>query len=138
EDKEALFDAIDTVKGCLLVFTPMVATLKVKKEAMRQATKGGFANATDMADYLAKKGVPFRTAHEIVGKAVLYCTTHGKDLEDLSLAEYKDFSPVFQEDIYQTISIDECVRARKVPGGPAPEAVQAAIAKAGALLGEEF
>lgn len=137
EDKEALFDAIDTVKGCLLVFTPMVATLKVKKEAMRRATKGGFANATDMADYLAKKGVPFRTAHEIVGKAVLYCTTHGKDLEDLTLAEYQDFSPVFQQDIYQAISIDECVRARKVPGGPAPDTVQAAIAKARALLGEE-
>ncbi|MFZ3171795.1 MAG: argininosuccinate lyase [Carboxydocellales bacterium] len=136
EDKEALFDAIDTVKGCLLVFTPMIATLKIKPEAMRQATKSGFANATDMADYLAKKAVPFRTAHEIVGKAVLYCTTQGKTLDDLSIEEYQNFSPVFQQDIYQAISIDECVRARKVRGGPAPEAVLYAIAKAKILLAQ--
>lgn len=136
EDKEALFDAIDTVKGCLLVFTPMLATLKIRDKAMLRATKGGFANATDMADYLAKKGVPFRTAHEVVGKAVLYCTNNGKDLEDLSIEEYRSFSPVFEEDIYQAISIDECVRARKVPGGPAPEAVRAALAKAKELLSD--
>ncbi len=136
EDKEALFDAIDTVKGCLIVFNPMLATLKIKKEQMRQATKGGFANATDMADYLAKKAVPFRTAHEIVGKAVLYCTINQKDLEELTLEEYQAFSPVFETDIYQAISIDECVRARKVPGGPAPEVVQVALAQARALLAE--
>lgn len=127
EDKEALFDAIDTVKGCLLVFTPMVSTMRVQEKTMLQAAKLGFTNATDMADYLAKKGVAFRHAHEIVGKSVLYCIQHGKALEDLSLEEFKGFSEVFEADIYQAISIEECVNARRVPGGPAPEATQAAI-----------
>lgn len=134
EDKEALFDAIDTVKGCLLVFTPMVATMRVQQKNMLEAAKLGFTNATDMADYLAKKGVAFRHAHEIVGKSVLYCIQHSKALEDLSLEEFKSFSEVFAEDIYQAISVEECVNARKVPGGPAPAATQVAIAQGWELL----
>lgn len=127
EDKEALFDAIDTVKGCLLVFTPMLATMKVREDNLRRAAQGGFTNATDLADYLAKKGVPFREAHEIVGKAVLYCVQQGKALEEVTLAEYQQMSPVFDEDLYEAISIDHCVKARQVPGGPAPAATRTAL-----------
>jgi len=135
EDKEALFDAIDTVKKSLLVFAPMVATMKVKKEAMYRAARGGFTNATDVADYLAKKGVPFRQAHEIVGKLVLSCIQEGRNLDDLSLEEYRKVSEVFEEDIFKAISIEECVQARNIPGGPAPEQVDRAIAGGRQLLG---
>ena len=134
EDKENLFDAIDTVKGCLLLYTPMLKTMRVKKEKMYQATKGGYTNATDVADYLAKKGVPFRQAHEIVGKTVLYCIEQGKNLDDLTIDEYKSFSDIFGEDIYQAISIEECVNARNIPGGPAPQEVQRVIEKGKALV----
>ncbi|WP_273484621.1 argininosuccinate lyase [Desulforamulus ruminis] len=136
EDKEALFDAIDTVKGCLLVFRPMVATMTVRKENMAGAARGGFTNATDVADYLAKKGVPFREAHEVVGKAVFYCLQHRKNLEALTLDEYQALSPAFAEDIYAAIGVEYCAAARKVRGGPAPEAVQQAIAAAKARLRE--
>ncbi|MEG6512550.1 argininosuccinate lyase [Desulforamulus ruminis] len=136
EDKEALFDAIDTVKGCLLVFRPMVATVTVRKENMAGAARGGFTNATDVADYLAKKGVPFREAHEVVGKAVFYCLQHRKNLEALTLDEYQALSPAFAEDIYAAIGVEYCAAARKVRGGPAPEAVQQAIAAAKARLRE--
>lgn len=129
EDKEALFDAIDTVKGCLMVFRPMIATMTVRKDNMAQAARGGFTNATDVADYLAKKGVPFREAHEIVGKAVFYCLQQNKNLEELTLAEYQELSPVFAEDIYSAIGVEFCAAARKVRGGPAPEAVQQAISR---------
>ncbi|RYD05225.1 hypothetical protein N752_10545 [Desulforamulus aquiferis] len=131
EDKEALFDAIDTVKGCLMVFKPMVATMTVRKENMAQAARGGFTNATDVADYLVKKNVPFREAHEIVGKAVFYCLQQGKNLEELTLEEYKGLSPIFTEDIYTAIGVEYCAAARKVRGGPAPEAVTKAIAALG-------
>ncbi|MBM7853877.1 argininosuccinate lyase [Desulfohalotomaculum tongense] len=127
EDKEALFDAVDTVKKCLMVFKPMVATMKVKKENMAAAAGGGFTNATDLADYLVQKGVPFRRAHEIVGRAVLYCIQRGKTLAEMSLAEYRELHPGIEEDVYTAISVEQCVRARKVAGAPAPEAVQAAI-----------
>ncbi len=136
EDKEALFDAIDTVKKSLLVFAPMVATMKVKKEAMHRAARGGFTNATDVADYLAKKGVPFRQAHEIVGKLVLSCIREGRNLDDLSLEEYREISEVFGEDIFKAISVEECVRARNIPGGPAPEQVAEAIARGRKLIRE--
>lgn len=136
EDKEALFDAIDTVKGCLLVFRPMVATMTVRKENMAGAARGGFTNATDVADYLAKKGVPFREAHEVVGKAVFYCLQHRKNLEALTLDEYQALSPAFAEDIYAAIGVEYCAAARKVRGGPAPEAVQQAIGVAKARLRE--
>ncbi len=128
EDKEALFDAIDTVKGCLTVFAPMIETMRVNDGVMAQAARGGFTNATDVADYLAKKGVPFRQAHEIVGKLVLSCIKEGRNLDDLSLEEYQALSPVFGADIHEAISVEHCVRARNIPGGPAPEQVQAAIA----------
>lgn len=127
EDKEALFDTVDTVKKCLLTLTPMLQTMKVNKERMAMGAKGGFTNATDVADYLAKKGVPFREAHAIVGQLVLKCVQENRVLEDLSLEEYREFSQVFAEDIYIAISIEECVSKRNVPGGPAKEAVQASI-----------
>ncbi len=134
EDKEALFDAIDTVKGCLLVFRPMLATMTVRKDNMARAARGGFTNATDVADYLAKKGVPFREAHEIVGKAVFYCLQHDKTLEELTLEEYKELSPAFAEDLYEAIGVEHCAAARNVRGGPAPEAVQQSIANARNIL----
>ncbi len=130
EDKEALFDAVDTVKKCLMVFRPMIATMKVKSANMAEAARGGFTNATDLADYLVQKGIPFRRAHEIVGQAVLYCIQHNKALEELSLDEFKELDACIEEDVYQAISVEHCVRARKVPGGPAPEAVKQAIANA--------
>ncbi|MGI6678307.1 MAG: argininosuccinate lyase [Dehalobacterium sp.] len=126
EDKEALFDAVDTVKKCLMVFAPMLKTMKVNKQAMRSGVTGGFINATDAADYLAAQNVPFREAHEIVGKMVLYCEQEGKSLEELTLSEMKGFSPVFEQDIFAKISPEKCVEARDVPGGPAPRAVAAA------------
>ena len=128
EDKEGLFDAIDTVKMCLPVFTNMIATMTVKKDAMLNAAKGGFTNATDAADWLVKQGVPFRDAHEIIGKLVLYCIEHNTNLDDLSLEEYKAISPVFDDSVYAAINVNECAQARKVVGGPAKEATTMAIA----------
>ncbi|MGI6065217.1 MAG: argininosuccinate lyase [Bacillota bacterium] len=136
EDKEAVFDALDTVKKCLLVFSPMLATMKVNKDMMRAGAKGGFINATDAADYLAARGVPFREAHAVVGKLVLYCEQHEKALEDLELEELQQFSPLFQQDIFQYISLDHCVKVRNVPGGPAPAAVMEAIKQGQKLLDE--
>lgn len=136
EDKEALFDAIDTVKGCLLVFTPMLKTMRFRKKELAQAASGGFTNATEVADYLAKKGVPFRNAHEIVGKLVLYCIEQDKSLEDLSMEEYKEVATIIDEDIYEAINIEKCVAQRKVDGGPAPEAVTKAIEDAKGWLNQ--
>ncbi|MEL7563383.1 MAG: argininosuccinate lyase [Dehalobacterium sp.] len=127
EDKEALFDAVDTVKKCLLVFASMIKTMKVNEQIMRQGVTGGFINATDAADYLAAKNVPFRQAHEIVGKMVLYCEENSKSLEELTLEELKGFSGVFEKDIYEKISPEKCVEARNVPGGPSPRAVKDAV-----------
>jgi len=127
EDKEAVFDALDTVKACLHVFPPMLETMTVKAHNMRAAAAGGYTNATDLADYLAKKGVPFREAHEIVGQAVLYAIKQGKPLSELSLAEYSQWSPVFAEDLYNAISLETCVEKREVLGGPAPTAVRHAL-----------
>ncbi|HWJ02777.1 MAG TPA: argininosuccinate lyase, partial [Verrucomicrobiae bacterium] len=127
EDKEALFDAIDTVQKCLLLTTPMLKTMEVNKDAMAKGAKGGFTNATDVADYLAKKGVPFREAHEIVGKLVLNCSQKKIPLEDMTLAEFQAVSPAFEGDLYEFITVEHCAKARKVPGGPAPEMVAEAI-----------
>lgn len=127
EDKEALFDAIDTVKGCLLVFTPMIETMRVRKEVMSRAARGGFTNATEVADYLAKKGVPFRKAHEIVGRLVLAGIEKGKSLAELSIGEYRQAAPEIEPDIYDAIDIEKCVAGRNIDGGPAPEAVSEAI-----------
>ena len=127
EDKEAIFDAVDTVKMCLPVFTKMLETMKIKKENMYKAAQGGFTNATDVADYLVKKGVPFRSAHEFIGKMVLYCINSGKAIEDLTMEEFKGFSENIEEDIYTEISLEKCVSGRNLPGGPAVESVKASI-----------
>lgn len=129
EDKEALFDTVDTIKKCLIVFIPMLATMKINKDKMLKASQGGFTNATDLADYLVKKGLPFRDAHEVVGKLVAYCLGAGKSLEHLSLEEFEEFSPLIGEDVYQEISVETCVKKRNIIGGPAPEQVQWAIAE---------
>jgi argininosuccinate lyase len=119
EDKEALFDVIDTVKACLRVFAPMLATLTIHPDRMRSAAAGGFGTATDMADYLAAKGVPFRQAHEIVGRIVRHCQDQQRTLEDLSLEELHTFSPLFDSDVYAAIALDASVDRRQVRGGPA-------------------
>jgi len=130
EDKEALFDAVDTVKKCLMVFGPMLKTARFNREAMADAAGGGFTNATDLADYLAQKGMPFRSAHKTAGEIVLYCLKKGCRLEELSLEEYKEFSPLVEKDVYEAIAVDACVRARRVRGGPAPEEVKRAVEEA--------
>jgi len=131
EDKEALFDAVDTVKKCLLVFTPMLVSSKFNKNQMAQSARGSFTNATDLADYLVVKGLPFRDAHEVVGKAVLYCIDNNRALEELDLKKFQQFSELIDFDVYQCLDIRECVARRKIPGGPAPEAVQNALKEAG-------
>lgn len=128
EDKEAIFDAVDTVKLCLSTFTPMIATMKVLKDNMRTAAAKGFINATDCADYLVGKGLPFRDAYKITGTIVAYCIENGKTLETLTIEEYKKFSPLFDDGVYSAISLDTCVGGRKVIGGPAIEAVERQIA----------
>ena len=128
EDKEAIFSAIDTVKMCLPVFTAMIKTITVKKQAMYQAAKGGFTNATDAADWLVKNGVPFRDAHAIIGQLVLYCINHNTNLDDLSLEEYQAISPVFNETVYDAITVENCVEARNVLGGPSKYSIEKCIA----------
>ena len=127
EDKEAVFDAVDTVKLCLSTVIPMIETMRVLPENMRAAAAKGFINATDCADYLVKRGLPFRDAYKITGGLVAYCIEQGKTLETLTLEEYQSASPVFHEDVYEAISLEACVRERKVYGGPAPERVQEQI-----------
>ncbi len=127
EDKEAIFDAIDTVKLCITTFIPMLATMRVNRENMRAAAAKGFINATDCADYLVKKGLPFRDAYKITGTLVAACIEKGTTLEELPLAEYKALCDTFEEDVYEAISLETCVNMRKVPGGPAPESVKAQI-----------
>jgi argininosuccinate lyase len=127
EDKEAIFDAIDTVKLCLSTFEPMLGTAAVRKDNMRAAAANGFINATDCADYLVKKGMPFRDAYKIVGQLVAACTANSLTLETLPLSDYQTFSPLFTEDVYDAISLDTCLSTRKVLGGPAKEQVQKQI-----------
>ena len=127
EDKEPVFDTIDTVELCLPVFTAMIDTLTVNRANMRAAANGGFISATDCADYLAKKGMPFREAYGIVGKLVGHCVDTGHSLETLPLEEYKKVSPYFEADVYDALSLETCVNGRKVYGGPAPEAVKVQI-----------
>jgi len=134
EDKEAAFDAIDTVKLCLPVFTNMIKTMKVNAGSMYKAAQGGFTNATDVADYLVKKGLPFRDAHEITGRIVLYAIDNNTSIDTLTLNELKSFSPVIEEDIYTEISLEKCVSGRNVPGGPARESVLEAINHARVFL----
>ena len=127
EDKEAIFDAVDTVKLCLKTFIPMLSTMNVKKENMRNAAAKGFINATDCADYLVKKGLPFRDAYKITGKLVAICIEKDLTLETLPLSEYKTQSDAFEEDVFEAISLDTCVNQRKVDGGPAPVSVKKQI-----------
>lgn len=121
EDKEAVFDAVDTVKMCLTTFIPMIETMKVLKDNMRNAAAKGFINATDCADYLTKKGVPFRDAYKITGELVAVCIEKNLTLETLELSDYKSKSDVFEDDIYSAISLETCVNLRTSYGGPAPE-----------------
>ena len=130
EDKEPIFDAVDTVKLCVPVFCDMIATMKIKKDTMLKGAKGGFTNATDLADYLVKKGMPFRQAHGVVGRMVYHCVENNCDLDDLDLETMKEFSDIIQEDIYDAISMKTCVNERNIIGGPAKEMVELAIEKA--------
>ncbi len=128
EDKELTFDAIDTVKGCLALFTGMIKTMTVNKEVMAASAKNGFTNATDAADYLVNHGVPFRDAHGIVGQLVLYCIEKNISLDDMTLEEYRKISPVFEEDIYDAISLEACVEKRETIGAPGRTAMEQVIA----------
>ena len=127
EDKEFVFDAIDTTKGCLALFTGMLRTMRFNKEVMESSAKNGFTNATDAADYLVNHGVAFRDAHGIVGQLVLYCIEKDIALDDMTLEEYKAISPVFEEDIYEAISMKTCVDKRMTIGAPGKEAMERVI-----------
>ena len=127
EDKELSFDAFDTAKGCIALFTGMLDTMKFNKEVMRKSANNGFTNATDAADYLVKHGVPFRDAHGIVGQIVLYCLDKGIAIDDMKLEGLKAISPVFDEDIYDAISMETCVNTRCTIGAPSKTAMEAVI-----------
>ncbi|MBQ4097312.1 MAG: argininosuccinate lyase, partial [Clostridia bacterium] len=128
EDKEAVFDAVDNAKLCIELFTSMIATMNVKAENLRRAASGGFINATDCADYLVKKGLPFRDAYKVSGRLVAYCIEHKTTLEELSLEEYKAHSPLFEDDVYNAVSLDTCVNTRTVYGGPSKKSTEHQIA----------
>ncbi|NBI27752.1 argininosuccinate lyase [Chengkuizengella marina] len=130
EDKEGMFDTVNTLQGALQLFAPMIETMTVKKEQMRQAVNEDFSNATDIADYLVNKGLPFRQAHEVIGKTVLYCIQNKKYLLDLELEEFKQFSNLFENDIYETLQPEQVVNARNVFGGTAFNQVLEAITRA--------
>ncbi len=127
EDKELTFDAYDTVKGCLALFNGMLSTMKFRTENMRESAKNGYTNATDAADYLVNHGVAFRDAHGIVGQLVLYGIEHNKALDEFTIEEFKKISPVFEEDIYEAISMETCVNKRLTKGAPGHEAMQKTI-----------
>ena len=134
EDKEAVFDSIDTVKICLKTITPMIETMTVLKDNMLLAAKKGFINATDCADYLTKKGLPFRDAYKLTGEIVKYAIENNKTLDTIGLDEYKHFSNLFDKDIYGEIDLMSCVTKRKTIGGPSPESVKAEITQAKSKL----
>lgn len=127
EDKEAIFDAVDTVKMCLTAFTPMIETMTVLKENMRNAAAKGFINATDCADYLVGKGLPFRDAYKATGELVALCIDKGLTLETLPIDEYKKICPLFDDEVYKAINLEKCVAGRLVPGGPSKESVEKQI-----------
>ena len=128
EDKELAFDAYDTVKGCIALFSGMLKTIHFRPEKMRQSAARGFTNATDAADYLVGKGVPFRDAHTIVGRLVLCCIEEGISLDELPLSKYQEISPVFDMDIYEAISIETCINRRNTLGAPGPDAMKQVLA----------
>lgn len=138
EDKEAIFDAVDNIKLCLVTFIPMLDTMRVLKDNMRKAAAKGFINATDCADYLVKKGMPFRTAYKITGGLVALCISKNTTLEELPLEDYKQQSELFAEDVYAAISLETCVKERKSYGGPSPESVLTQIELTQKKLGEIY
>lgn len=127
EDKEAIFDSIETVKACLGIFAPMIATMRVNTDVMYSAASKGFINATDLADYLTKKGMPFRSAYKTVGQIVAYCIEKGYVLDDMPLDEYKKFDGMFEDDLYNEISLKTCVEKRISAGGTGPQSVDSQI-----------
>mgnify|MGYP002533117778 FL=1 len=127
EDKECIFDTVDTLSACLRIFVPMFQSITVRKQALRNAASKGFINATDCADYLTKKGIPFRDAYRVIGGIVRYCEEQNKTLETLSLEEYRQHSDLFEQDIYESVNLENCVKGRRAIGGPAPEAVERQI-----------
>ena len=127
EDKEAIFDSIETVKACLGIFAPMIATMKVNADVMYAAAGKGFINATDLADYLTKKGLPFRTAYKTVGEIVAYCIEKGYVLDNMPLDEYQKFNKMFEDDLFDEISLEACVQKRISAGGTGPDSVDAQI-----------
>ncbi len=137
EDKEAIFDAVDTVRMCLTAFTPMLDTMRVIPQNMRKAAAGGFINATDVADWLTKNGVPFRDAYKATGELVARCIELGTDLESLPIEEYKKVCDVFNEDVYKAISLEYCVSQRTAFGGPAPENVKSQAKRVADLVNKE-
>jgi len=136
EDKEQVFDAIDTVLLTVPVFTKMIETMKINSQNMLSGAAGGFTNATDAADYLVKKGLPFRDAHEVIGKMVAYCIAENKPIDKLSIEEFKKCSEIFEEDVYSAISLENCVNSRDIVGGTATNQVKIAISNAEEFLKE--
>jgi len=134
EDKEPLFDTIDTLMGCLRAFADMIPAIEPKKDNMRDAALKGFATATDLADYLVKLGMPFRDSHEVVGRAVAYGIDQGKDLSELSLEELQTFSEIIEKNVFSVLTLEGSVAARDHVGGTAPGQVQSAIDRARALI----
>ena len=134
EDKESVFDAVDTVNMCLDVFDPMIESMKVFSDNMRNSASGGFINATDLADYLVKEGMPFRTAYKISGSIVAKCIEEGKTLEELTIEEYKEFSEVFDKELYSAIDLDNCVKKRISEGGTSVESVEKQVAYARGII----
>jgi argininosuccinate lyase len=134
EDKEPLFDTLDTVRDCLKAYADMVPAIKPKRDNMRESAARGYATATDLADYLVKKGMPFRDAHEVVGKSVAFGIAQKRDLSALTLDELKTFSSTIEQDVYQVLSLEGSVNARNHIGGTAPNQVKAAIARARKLI----
>ncbi len=128
EDKELTFDAIDTIKGCLYLFTGMISSMTFRKDVMEESAKKGFTNATDAADYLVNHGVPFRDAHGLIGQLVLMCIEKNKSLDELTLDEFKSVSEIFEQDIYEAISLKTCVEKRTTIGAPGAEAMKKVIA----------
>ncbi|MCD7872089.1 MAG: argininosuccinate lyase [Clostridiales bacterium] len=136
EDKEAIFDAVDTVKMCLTAFTPMIETMTILKDNMRNAAAKGFINATDCADYLVGKGLPFRDAYKATGELVAVCIEKGVTLETLPIDEYKKICPMFDEDVYNAINLEKCVADRRVEGGPSVESIDSQIKAAKEIVGQ--
>ena len=134
EDKEALFDTVDTLTACLSIFADLMATLKVNRDRMRQAIRGDFSTATDLADYLAKRGLPFREAHAVIGRLVQLCLDQDKILEDLTLEDLQQASPLFESDALEVLTPEAVVAARISYGGTAPEQVKLQLEQVQAML----